>query len=32
MINDQTRLVLDLDEVTATMSVEEWLMSHRLAD
>ncbi len=32
MINDQTRLVLDLDEVTATMSVDEWLMSHRLAD
>lgn len=32
MINDQTRLVLNLDEVTATMSVDEWLASHRLAD
>lgn len=32
MINDQTRQVLNLDEVTATMSVDEWLVSHRLAD
>ncbi|WJR36144.1 hypothetical protein P3F83_12800 [Mycobacteroides immunogenum] len=32
MINHQTRLVLDLDEVTAAMTVDDWLTSHRLTD
>lgn len=32
MINSQTRLVLDLDEVTAAISVDDWLASHRLTD
>ncbi|WP_139361438.1 MULTISPECIES: hypothetical protein [unclassified Mycobacterium] len=30
MINSQTRLVLNLDEVTATITVDEWLTSHGL--
>ncbi|ALR11727.1 hypothetical protein [Mycobacteroides saopaulense] len=30
MINRQTRLVLDLDEVTTTITVDDWLTSHGL--
>jgi hypothetical protein len=30
MINEQTRVVLDLDEVTATITVDDWLASHGL--
>lgn len=30
LINDQTRVVLDLDDVTAAMAVDHWLVSHRL--
>lgn len=31
-INGQTKLVLDLDEITATTAVEDWLARHGLAD
>ncbi|MGH3956514.1 MAG: hypothetical protein ACRDTI_21020 [Mycobacterium sp.] len=31
MINGQTRLVLDLDEVTTAITVDDWLASHGLA-
>lgn len=32
MINGQTRLVLDLDDVTATITIDDWLASRGLKD